>query len=419
MDETERVVVDFDPHSDEYRADRRAVWAGMRACPVAFSPRYGGFWVVSGYDDVVRVAREEGTFSSKYERNSADGIEYVGITGIPRARGIPPAGIAEADPAIHAVLRRLLNPYLLPPAIKALTPFMEKMATWFLDQHVESGRLDVVLDYTNPVTAVTTLQILGLPLENWHHYAEVFHGTVAYAPDTPEHQQALVLIPDMVRELLGEVEARRHAPRDDLVTQLALLRGEDGALLEDAQISAVMWNLVAGGLDTTSSLTALALHHLDSDHATRERLIDHPDLMVMATEEYLRYFCVNETLTRTVVADTELDGQQLRRGDFLLLSWLSANFDERVFDNADELVLDRAPNPHMAFGVGPHRCIGMHLARALFRIMMREVFDRIPDYRVEREATAFYERDPSLAGVVAMPATFTPGKVVGPPQRPY
>ncbi len=181
----------------------------------------------------------------------------------------------------------------------------------------------------------------------------------------------------------------------------------------------MVWNLVAGGLDTTSSLTAFALHHLDGDHETRRRLIEDADLQATATEEFLRYFSVNETLTRTVVADTQLDGQRLRRGDFLLLSWLSANFDERVFDNAAELVLDRAPNPHVAFGIGPHRCIGMHLARALFRIMFREVLERIPDYRVDRHATTFYQRDPSLAGVATMPATFTPASTAGPPERPY
>ena len=81
-------------------------------------------------------------------------------------------------------------------------------------------------------------------------------------------------------------------------------------------------------------------------------------------------------------------------------------------------MLDRAPNPHLAFGIGPHRCIGMHLARALFGIMLRQVLDRIPDYRVDRQATTFYERDPSLAGVAAMPVTFDPVPAVGGP-RPF
>jgi len=100
------------------------------------------------------------------------------------------------------------------------------------------------------------------------------------------------------------------------------------------------------------------------------------------------------------------------------LSWLSANFDKKVFERPDEVILDRAPNPHMAFGVGPHRCIGMHIARSLFEVMVREVLARIPDYVVDRGATHFYEGNPELTGVVAMPVSFTPGKPVG-VTRPY
>jgi cytochrome P450 len=100
------------------------------------------------------------------------------------------------------------------------------------------------------------------------------------------------------------------------------------------------------------------------------------------------------------------------------MSWLSANFDEKVFPNPDQIILDRSPNPHLAFGVGPHRCIGMHLARALFVAMMGEILERIPDYRVDRDATRFYRNNPELAGVATMPITFTAGKIVG-AERPF
>jgi cytochrome P450 len=101
-----------------------------------------------------------------------------------------------------------------------------------------------------------------------------------------------------------------------------------------------------------------------------------------------------------------------------MLSWLSANFDEKVFDRPDEVILDRSPNPHLAFGVGPHRCIGMHLARAMFVVLMREILTRASDYRVDREATRFYRGNPELAGVVTMPTSFTPGPAVG-VERPF
>src|ERR1700746_2444346 len=98
-------VVDFDHHSREYLDDRLAEWRRLRQTPVAFSPRYGGFWVVSGHAAVAEVVRDEDTFTSQY--GERDGVTYGGIAGVPRIRGIPPAGIAEADPAVHQSLRRL------------------------------------------------------------------------------------------------------------------------------------------------------------------------------------------------------------------------------------------------------------------------------------------------------------------------
>src|SRR5207302_1709889 len=159
---------------------------------------------------------------------------------------------------------------------------------------------------------------------------------------------------------------------------------EDRRCLTNEEISTVLWNLVGGGLDTTTSLTALTLHHLDIHPELRTQLIEHPELLPLATEEFLRFFSVNETLTRTVAADAELGDQRLDRGDVVLISWLSANHDEAEFDRPGEVVLDRSPNRHLAFGVGPHRCIGMHIARTMFQVLLSAVLDRMPDYRVDR-----------------------------------
>ena len=196
------------------------------------------------------------------------------------------------------------------------------------------------------------------------------------------------------------------------------MRVDDNRPFSDAEIIGVLWNLIGGGIDTTTSLTALTMSHLDEHHDVRDRLINEPDLLAPATEEYLRYTSVNETLTRTVTKDVELSGQTMHRGDFLMMSWLAANFDESVFENPNDVIVDRSPNPHLAFGVGPHRCIGMHIARALFGVMMREILSRIPDFIVDREATKFYRGNPELAGVVVMPLSFTPGTARGIP-RPF
>ena len=418
MSDKTPATVDFDHHSPEFFENRHEKWADVRKCPIAHNSQYGGFWVASGYEEVAAVARDSATFTSKYVADDPDGFEYIGIMGVPRIPGIPPALIAEVEGPTHVALRRMLNPFMLPSAVESYRPFIEACATWFMDQVIESGSMEVIRDFTGPVPAVLTMRMVGLPCESWASYAEVFHSVNAYKPGTPEFDRSRTMMSDMITELLRVAEERRHDPKDDIISRLVEMRVDDNRPFSDAEIIGVLWNLIGGGIDTTTSLTALTMSHLDEHHDVRDRLINEPDLLAPATEEYLRYTSVNETLTRTVTKDVELSGQTMHRGDFLMMSWLAANFDESVFENPNDVIVDRSPNPHLAFGVGPHRCIGMHIARALFGVMMREILSRIPDFIVDREATKFYRGNPELAGVVVMPLSFTPGTARGIP-RPF
>jgi cytochrome P450 len=411
------LVVDFDHHGKEFLDHRLAEWQKLRQTPVAYSERHGGFWVVSGYDEVAQVSRDEATFTSEY--GERDGVTCKGIAGVPRARGIPPAGIAEAEVGLHQALRRVLNPFLLPPAVEELRRFVEDLTGWWIDQKIETGRMDLVGDLTNPVPAVVTMKLMGLPCDHWEHYADLFHATVAYRPSSEEYARAIGRVPEMMASLFEEVRARRAEPRDDMLTALVGLTNGDGQPIGDDLVSAILWNLVGGGLDTTTSLTSLSLYHLASHPDLRAQLVAHPELLPTATEEFLRYFSVNETLTRTVRKDTELGGQKLCPGDVVLLSWLSANHDEEVFERPGDVVLDRSPNRHLAFGIGPHRCIGMHIARSVFQILVSAVLERLPDYQIDPDGTRFYQGNPMMAGAVSMPVVFTPGPRTGPAVRPF
>ena len=416
----ERPTVDLDHHDPAFHADRHERWGELRReCPVAWNERYGGFWMVASHAEVDQVARDGATFSSEHRTEpTADGVTLLGIAGIPRGRGIPTAGIAEVEGPTHLALRRIINTHLVPNAVKRRRPFMEATTRWFLDQRIESGQIDLVEDLTSPVPAVLTMDLVGLSLDDWASYAEFFHGTIAYRPGSDEFADALGKIGPMRARLAEETEDRRRAPKDDLLTELVQLE-VDGAPLTNDEVQSVLWNLVGGGLDTTTSLTALALLHLHHHPDQRQALAADPGLLIGATEEFLRFYTVNETLTRTVTAPTELGGQHLRRGEHVMLSWSSANRDEAVFERPDEVLLDRAPNPHLAFGVGPHRCIGMHLARTLFQVMLTELLDRIGDYVVDVDRTQRYAGNPELDGLVRLPATFTPGPRLGPAERPF
>ncbi|MGP0029235.1 MAG: cytochrome P450 [Acidimicrobiales bacterium] len=412
-----RAEADFDYLSVEWLAERyRHNDELRRRSPVIWNRTYG-FWYVTGYDEVAEVSRDSETFTPRYEERAADGLSYIGIMGVPRDEGLPPVGIAEAEAGRHTALRRAINPFMLPAAVDRDRPFLEHVATWCLDQKIEAGRMDLVLDFTNPVPAIWTMRLLGLPLTQWQHWAEYFHSATAYGPQMPERQAALARTPAMVAEVTEVLGERRRHPGDDLASCLVALEIE-GRPMTDDELVAVLWNLIGGGVDTTTSLTSLALGHLSEHPQLRDRLAGDPEQLSAACEEYLRWTSVNETLSRTCTRDTVLGGQQLRRGDFVVMSWLGADYDPAVFPDPDEVEIDRSPNPHLAFGLGSHRCIGLHVARVLFEVMMREVLARIPDYVVDQDGTQYYLGNPKLHGAVTMPVTFTPGRPLG-VDRPF
>jgi cytochrome P450 len=411
-DVSAEAIVGFDHHSDEFNLNEREVNADLRSrCPVAWNEKYGGFWYVSSYDAVEQVARDADTFAHKYEPNAADGVNYQGEMGVPRPEGQPRLGIGEVDGPYHLALRRALTPFFSSGAIEKMRPFMEQSVHWFLDQRIADGRMDLVLDYASPVPAILTMRLMGLPYDNWQLNANLFHS-VMDATDGDAYNKAIAEVPALIDGLLKFAATRRADPADDLTSFLGQFEF-DGKRLDDNQLIDILWNLIGGGVDTTTSLTALSLLHLGTHRNLRQQLIDRPELYQTAGDEYLRYCSVNKTLSRTVSRDTVLGGQQLRRNDQVLISWLAANHDEEQFERADEVVLDRAPNRHVAFGLGPHRCIGAPLARVMFQVMVNAVLERMSDYVVELDGVHQYSGNPSMTGLGKLPVTFTPGVSLG------
>jgi cytochrome P450 len=268
-------IVGFDHHSDEFNLNEPEVNAELRSrCPVAWNEKYGGFWYVSSYDAVEQVARDGDTFAHKYEPNAPDGVNYQGEMGVPRPEGQPPLGIGEVDGPYHLALRRALTPFFSSGAVEKTRPFMEQSVHWFLDQRIADGRMDLVLDYASPVPAILTMRLMGLPYDNWQLYANLFHS-VMDAADADAYNGVIAEVPAMIDGLLKFAAARRADPADDLTSFLVQFEF-DGRRLDDNQLIDILWNLIGGGVDTTTSLTALSLLHLGTHQALRQQLIDRP-----------------------------------------------------------------------------------------------------------------------------------------------
>jgi cytochrome P450 len=368
---------------------------------VAWSSKYGGFWVVTGYDELAAVVRDDQTFSSA----NIAGTPQQGLTvpGQPKSMATVPQ---ELDPPEFLVYRRLLNPYFSPAAAAKWTPLLEDVTTACLDEVIESGNIDFVLDLANPVTAIFTLRFLGVPTTDWEHWARPFHDAASCVPGTPERAAALAALQDVTEQLRELVLERRARPADGLVSDLANAT-LDGELLPLERVVGAAFLTLAGGVDTTTALTADALHWLAAHPHERVRLAEDPALIKSACEEFLRYFAPVQALARTAMCPVELGGQQIAPGDRVLLSWAAANRDETVFPEPDQLLIDRLPNRHTSFGLGAHRCIGSNYARESFAIMLRAVLNRMPDYVIDAEA----QPNSSIGlvnGWVNLPAHFSP-----------
>lgn len=409
-----RPVVDFDHHSKQYAQrvfnDPSGFFQEMqREHPVAWSERYGGFWVISRYDDVKRVSEDDATFSSRNDLPSND-VAFSGIVipGNP-ARSAP----IEMDPPEFFDYRRLLNHLFAPAAIERLKPKMLEFTTWCIDRDIESGKIDLVLDLAGPVPAIMTLYILGIPLEHWRLYAELAHTIVYTPPESAAKQKAIEDDMMMRATLLDAIKERRRRPGNDTISHLIGAR-IDGRPIPDSMLTEICSLIVHGGVDTTTSLLAHSFEYLERNPADRQRLIDDPGLIFSAGEEFLRYYCPVQMLARTATRDVELGGQLIRAGERVGLWWAAANHDPAFFEHPERIILDRFPNRHVGFGLGIHRCLGSNLARAQYAIVLEEALRRMPDYQLLRGQAEHYESIGMVNGYVKMPASFTPGKRLKP-----
>lgn len=402
--------VDFDHFGPEFAADPAGAFREVREkCPVAYSGRHGGFWVLTRRADLAQAALDDATFSSaRYPADS--GLSAIIIPPTPSPlRNVP----IELDPPESKIYRDMLNPLLSPKVSETrLRPFIASLTTYFIDRVIESGRADLVTDIASPVPAMFTLLWLGLPVDDWERFAFIQHAIASNAPDSPEMAAAVAGMEWQYGLIQEAIAHKRAEPGDDVISYL--VRQEvDGKPISDTAVMEMVTLLIAGGVDTTTSLTGQAIRYL----------YEHPEQLAYvqggrqqqqrATEEFLRAFCPVTALARTVMKPVRIGDRDLRPGDRVMLAWYAANRDPAEFPAPDEIRLDRFPNRHTAFGLGIHRCLGSNVARVAFEEMTRQIFARLRDLRIDTAAARPYPAIGINSGWSSLPATFTPGPVTG------
>jgi hypothetical protein len=197
-------------------------------------------------------------------------------------------------------------------------------------------------------------------------------------------------------------------PQEDLLTELLFMELDDpDAKITPEVVVGITNLLIVAGVDTTWSSIGSALWHLGTYPDDRERLVNEPELLPVAIEEFLRYYAP-VTMARIAETDIEYQGVHIKPGDKVLMNFPAACHDPEQFENPDEFIIDRAKNRHIAFGSGIHRCAGSNLARLEMTTAVRIWMERIPEFSVTEGETMTWAGG-QVRGPRLLPVHFPPG----------
>lgn len=356
---TDEPTAELLPHFDFFdpaHADRgpEVLEYARRTCPVTHTTATGGYYIATSYDSAAEVLRDPQTFSS---------VGYVNIAG---NGGVimPPI---DRDPPIHHDFRLLLNPFFHPKYIADREDRLREIARGHISRWVDDGGCEFVADFGAPFVTDVLAKVVFEADD-----PELFRKAAACNDRVSEGDQSA--FPEFYELIAGFVDAH-DGSGDGIVAAIKNGTVAGRALSRDELVGTAII-LFSGGLDTTK----VAISDIVAELAQRPELearLRTPGWEKATLDELLRFSSPVGALGRVATRDVELGGRQIKAGERVLVHYSSANHDASTFDAPDELVWDRTRNPHLAFGLGIHRCLGIHLARLQVRVAISELLDRI------------------------------------------
>ncbi len=367
-----------------------------------------GFWSLVKHADLVEANRNAEVFSSelggvtRYEydaENSAGGMDTRGIM------------MLTTDPPKHTRYRRLVNKGFTPRMIGILEEALKIRARDIVNNIIETGECDFVVDLASELPLQAIAEIMGVPQQDRNRLFDWSNKMIGI--DDPDYasEDGATAAMELYAYAHELAERRAADPRDDIVTLLINATiGEDR--LSELEFDAFMLLLTVAGNETTRNATSGGMLALLTHPEEMAKLRSDIDGQLDTTiEEILRWVTPVIHFRRTLSQDYELSGHQFHKGEKVLMWHVSANRDEEVFEDPFKFDIERDPNPHISFGGGgAHYCLGANLARAELRIIFREMLTRIHDIELTGEPS--FLRSNFIAGIKHMPISFTPGERV-------
>jgi cholest-4-en-3-one 26-monooxygenase len=399
----------FDLTSPEtYRGDvpREAFRYLREQAPVYWheDPAQGvGFWAITRHADLDFVSKNPRLFSSSEK-------SCLLTEPDPEMLALLRLQLINMDPPDHLKYRRLVRNAFTPGAVDSYEGRFKEIAREIVDRAVQGGRCEFVEDIASELPLIAICELMGVPLEKRQRLFELTN--IMLGMDDPElttteedGTQAMMEMFFLAQEL---AEQYRENPRDDIVNVLLNGTVEDEPLTDEEFCHFFLLLIVAGN-ETTRTVTSHGMRLLMEHPDQYRQLVDNPDLLAGAIEEFLRFNPAVIAFRRTAMEDVELGGRQIRKGDKVQLYYASASSDDQVFDDADTFDITRAQredvkNKHRAFGIGEHFCMGSHLARLELKVIFAEILKRIRNPRLDGDIN--WLRSNFIHGIKSMPISF-------------
>lgn len=373
--ENETVGCPFD-FSEALEFDPALADLMRRESPARIRLRYGDAdaWLVTGFDAVKQV-----TTDHRFSRAGIIGHDYPRMTPEPI---VSPESINVMDPPHSSRVRHLASQAFTQQQVEGMRHRIVRLADQLLDEMEQAGPpADLVRHLSDPLPQHTVLDLLGIERGEWPRIQESVRQLLVVGADNKEASASAKA--DLTAYFAKLVEQRRSSPGADLISAMAAARdGEEQ--LDDRELAVMALTLALSGQDTATCEISDIVYLLLTRPELMERLRSRPETLTDVLHELLRYipFRKGVGIPRVALEDVELDGVRIPAGDFVHVSYLTANRDPRRYSDPHAIDPDRPVCPHMTFGWGGHRCIAMPLAMAELEVAIGRLVERFPGLRL-------------------------------------
>ncbi|GAA2381084.1 cytochrome P450/oxidoreductase [Nonomuraea africana] len=393
----------FDPFGDAYQADPAASLRWSRdEEPVFYSPTIG-YWVVTRYEDVKAVFRDNLLFSPSIALEKITPVCDEATSVLARYDYAMARTLVNEDEPEHMPRRRALMDPFTPKELAHHEPMVRRLTREYVDRFVDSGQADLVDEMLWEIPLTVALHFLGVPEEDMDTLREysIAHTVNTWGRPSPEEQVAVAEAVGRFWQYAGKVLGKlREDPSGHGWMPFSIrVQREKPEVITDSYLHSIMMAGIVAAHETTANAAANAIKLLLENRRAWEEICADPGLIPNAVEECLRHSGSVAAWRRLVTADTSIGGVEIPKGAKLLIVNSSANRDERHFDNADEFDIRRENTAdHLTFGYGSHQCMGKNLARMEIQIFLEELTRRLPHLELVPDQTFSYLPNTSFRG---------------------